>query len=144
MALKGGARFRVEHGEVFPAGCLLVPGSIGPVEDYDEATRLRTPAHDKGTGLGLYQARVIDRDPALGTRARETVVKIAARHQPLPPSDEVMCEVEFEGLTVTPYVNDRGRLAYSLRASGLHASAASQPDRQARPQPQHASAKGAT
>jgi hypothetical protein len=69
MALKGGARFRLEHGEVFPAGCLLIPGSIGPVEDYDEASRLRTPAFDKVTGLRLYQARVIDRDPALG-RAR--------------------------------------------------------------------------
>jgi hypothetical protein len=31
--------------------------------------------------------------------------------------------VEFEGLTVTPYVNDKNRMAYSLRATGLKAAA---------------------
>jgi hypothetical protein len=144
MALKGGARFRVEHAEVFPAGCLLVPGSIGPVENYDEASRLRTPAFDKVTGLRLYQARVIDRDPGLGTRSRETVVKITAQHQPVPPSGEVICEVEFEGLTVTPYVNDRGRMAYSLRATGFQAPTAGKPNGQAHSQAQHAVPKGAS
>jgi hypothetical protein len=30
--------------------------------------------------------------------------------------------VEFEGLTVTPYVTDKGRMAYSLRATGIKAA----------------------
>jgi hypothetical protein len=27
--------------------------------------------------------------------------------------------VEFDGMTITPYVNDKGRLAYSYRATGV-------------------------
>jgi hypothetical protein len=122
MAVKGGSRFAVGFGEIFPAGCLLIHGSIGPVEDYDEKTGRRTPAMDRMTGDRVWQARVVDMDPELGTRARETVVKILAPVQPVPPSGEPMCEVEFDGLTVTPYVNDKNkRLAYSLRATGMRA-----------------------
>jgi hypothetical protein len=122
MAVKGGARFAVNFDEIFPAGCLLIHGSIGPVEDYDEKTGRRTPSTDKVTGGRVWQARVVDLDPELGTRARETVVKILAPVQPVPPSGEAMCPVEFEGLTVTPYVNEKNkRLAYSLRATGMRA-----------------------
>jgi hypothetical protein len=96
----------------------MVPGSIGPVEEYDEKTRIRTPAVDKLTGERVWSLRVIDLDPEIGTRPRETVVKLTAPVQPVPPSGEV-CSVEFDGLTVTPYVNDKGRIAFSLRATGL-------------------------
>jgi hypothetical protein len=120
MAVKNGVRLPVSFGEVFPHGCLMVPGSVGPVEDYDEKTRLRTPAVDKLTGERVWSLRVIDLDPELGTRARETVVKVTAPVQPVPPSGEV-CAVEFDGLTVTPYVNDKGRIAFSLRARGVRA-----------------------
>lgn len=116
--LRNGVRLPVSFAEVFPHGCLMVPGSVGPVEDYDEKTKNRTPAVDKLTGERVWSLRVIDLDPELGTRARETVVKVAAPVQPVPPSGEV-CSVEFDGLTVTPYVNDKGRIAFSLRASGL-------------------------
>jgi hypothetical protein len=122
MAVKGGSRFSVSFDEVFPAGCLLIHGSIGLVEDYDEKTGRRSPAMDKLTGQPVWQARVVDLDPDLGTRARETVVKIVAPVQPVPPSGEALCPVEFDGLTVTPYVNDKNkRLAYSLRANGMRA-----------------------
>ena len=67
--------------------------------------------------------RRLRNDPELGTRARETVVKIAAPVQPVPPAAEV-CPVEFDGLTVTPYVNDKGRIAFSYRATGMRAPAA--------------------
>jgi hypothetical protein len=30
--------------------------------------------------------------------------------------------VEFDGLQVTPYVTDRGRMAYSLRATAIKAA----------------------
>jgi hypothetical protein len=72
------------------------------------------------------------------------VVKITTQHQPVPPSGEVICEVEFEGLTVTPYVNDRGRLAYSLRATGFQAPTAGKANGQSHSQPQHAVPKGAS
>jgi hypothetical protein len=121
VAVQGGARFRVTSGDVFPHGCLLVPGSIGPVEDFDEKSGRRTPALDKVTGTRVYQARVVDLDPSLGTRSRETVVKILTDVQPVPPSGEQLCPVEFDGLTVTPYVTDRNRLAYSIRATGMRA-----------------------
>lgn len=122
MAVRNGVRLSVGFGEVFPHGCLFVPGSAGAVEDFDEKTRARTPAFDKVSGQPVWSVRVIDLDPELGTRARETVVKIAAPVQPLPPAAEV-CPVEFDGLTVTPYVNDKGRIAFSYRAAHMRAPA---------------------
>jgi hypothetical protein len=122
MAVRNGVRLPVSFGEVFPHGCLFVPGSAGAVEDFDENTRVRTPAFDKFSGEPVWSVRVIDLDPELGTRARETVVKIAAPVQPVPPAAEV-CPVEFDGLTVTPYVNDKGRIAFSFRATNLRAPA---------------------
>lgn len=120
--LTNGARIPVSFAVVFPHGCLLVPGSVGMVQIYDEATKLRSPQVDKVTGEAVWSARVIDLDPELGTRPRETVVKILAAVQPVPPSAEI-CPVEFDALTVTPYVNDKNRIAFSLRAAGMRAPA---------------------
>jgi hypothetical protein len=58
-------------------------------------------------------------------------VKVAAAVQPvLPPAaaGSPFVPVEFAGLTVTPYVNQAGRLAYSLKAAGVRA-----PGRSSRP-----------
>ena len=77
------------------------------MEDFDEKTRARTPAFDKVSGQPVWSVRVIDLDPELGTRARETVVKIAAPVQPVPPAAEV-CPVEFDGLTVDPVRERQG------------------------------------
>jgi hypothetical protein len=52
-------------------------------------------------------------------------VKVAVPDQPvLPPAHPGMpfVPVEFAGLTVTPYVNQAGRLAYSLKATGVRAA----------------------
>lgn len=121
MALKGGTRFSVRFEDVFPAGCALVPDSVGEVEDYDEKTGRRTPSKDKLTGQRVWQVRVMDLDPDLGKRSRETTVKIVADHMPVPPTGTPFEAVEFEGMTVTPYVANNGRMAYSLRASALRA-----------------------
>ena len=63
-------------------------------------------------------------------------VKFVAEHQPVPPEAPAgmpFRPVEFDGLTVTPYVDDkRGRVAYSFRATGMHAPS---PARPARPTP---------
>jgi hypothetical protein len=132
--IRNGARFPVAMADAFPAGCALVPESIAEAQDYDEATRTRSPAFDKVTGKKVWQCRVSDLDPELAGRSRETGVKILADREPVPPTGQAFELVEFENLTVTPYVTDKGRMAYSLRATGL------KPTRQ---QPQHPAAKDA-
>ena len=123
MALKGGTRFSVRFEDVFPDGCRLVPDSISQVEDYDEKSGRRTPSKDKLTGQRVYQVRVFDADQELGGRSRETTVKISGEVLPVPPVGGFEF-VEFDGMTVTPYVANNGRLAYSLRASGLRSPVA--------------------
>jgi hypothetical protein len=122
VALKGGTRFSVRFEDVFPAGCVLVPDSITEAQDYNEVTRARTPAVDKLTGGRVWTVRVVDMDPDLAGRAREVAVKVTAPVQPVPESSAPFAPVEFEGMTVTPYVGPTGRLAYSLRASGFRAA----------------------
>ncbi|GAA2801326.1 transcriptional regulator [Nonomuraea dietziae] len=120
MALQGGARFKVRFDEVFPAGCVLVPGSIAQAEDYDEKSGKRSPAKDKVTGGRVWQCRVMDMDPELGAKSREVSVKILADMQPVPPTGVMFEQVEFTDMTVTPYLNEKTRrLAYSLRASAI-------------------------
>ena len=121
--LRNGARLRVSCDEVFPAGCYLVPGSIGEVEDFDEKTGKRSPSVDKVTGKRVFQVRVSDADPELRTRTRETSVKVLTDRQPVAPTGVPFEPVEFDGMTVTPYVTNTGRLAYSLRATGMRAPA---------------------
>ena len=119
MALTGGTRFKVTMGEVFPAGCALVPGSIAEAQDYDERTGRRSPAKDKVTGQRVWSCRVMDMDPELDGRSREVAVKILADVQPVPPPGGMFEPVEFEGLVVTPYANDKGRMAFSFRATAI-------------------------
>jgi hypothetical protein len=118
--------------QVFPAGCVLVPGSIAEAIDYDESGR-SGQARDKLSGQPVWQCRVMDQDPALGSRSRETVVKIVADRMPVSPVGEQWLPVEFPGLTVTPYVDASrckgngsrcgARVAFSLRATGIKAAA---------------------
>ena len=124
MALRNGSRFGVSMQQVFPHGCHLLPDSITEAMDYDEKTKTRRPAVDKVTGRRVWQCRVQDMDPDLAGRSRETVVKILSDTQPAPPTTALFEAVEFDGLMVTPYVTDRGRLAYSLRATGIKAARA--------------------
>jgi hypothetical protein len=120
--IKGGTRFAVTMAQAFPNGCHLMPESIAEAQDYDEKTRTRSPSIDKVTGKRIWQCRVADMDPELEGRSRETVVKIVADRGPAPPTGQPFELVEFDSLTVTPYVTDKGRMAYSLRAAGLKAA----------------------
>jgi hypothetical protein len=125
MAING--RFRVSMGDVFPHGAYVV-SEVEPVRDFDKSTRERpVQATDKESGLLVWSVSVLDADPDARKDAKTVTVKISASHQPVPP--EAMPgvpfrPVEFDGLTVTPYVNDNGgraRIAYSLRATGMRA-----------------------
>jgi hypothetical protein len=105
--------------DVFPGGCHLVPESIAEAQDFDEQTRTRRPATDKLTGKPVFNCRVVDMDPSLEGRSREVVVKILADRLPAAPTRAPFEQVEFDGLQVTPYVNDKGRIAFSLRATAI-------------------------
>jgi hypothetical protein len=67
----------------------------------------------------------MDFDP--DARERTFRVRIAAAVQPVPPSaieGAPVRPVVLEGLTVTPWLDDRGarpRIAYSLKATGMAA-----------------------
>ncbi|MFD2349859.1 plasmid replication, integration and excision activator [Nonomuraea ferruginea] len=113
-------RFKVRFEDVFPASCVLVPGSIAQGEDYDEKSGKRSPSKDKVTGGRVWTCRVMDMDPELGARSREVAVKILADVQPVPPTGQMFEPVEFTEMTVTPYLNEKTkRLAYSYRASAI-------------------------
>ena len=118
-------RFKIAHGDVFSHGAYLV-SDVEPVRDFDKSQPgAPVQAVDKETGLLMWAVSVLDADPDARKDVKTVTVKIAAPHQPVPP--EAMAgmpfrPVEFDGLTVTPYVDDkRGRVAYSYRATGMRA-----------------------
>src|SRR5262249_16512095 len=122
MAVKGATRFAVTMGQVFPEGCHLVPDSISEAMDYDEETKRGSGGVDRLTSKPVFQVRMVDLDPDLAGRSREVVVKVIADRMPVPPTRTPFEAVEFENLTVTPYVVDATkRLGYSLRATGIKA-----------------------
>ena len=113
--------------DVFPHGAYLV-SEVEPVRDFDKSSAGRpVQAVDKESGLPVWAVSVLDADPEARRSDKTVTVKIAATYQPVPPEAAAglpFRPVEFDGLTVTPYVNESGgraRVAYSLRASGMHA-----------------------
>jgi hypothetical protein len=125
MAING--RFRVSMEDVFPLGAFVV-SDVESVRDFDKSTRERpVQARDRESGLPVWSVSVLDADPAARKTEKTVTVKIAAEYQPVPPEAAVgmpFAAVEFDGLSVTPYVDDkRGRVAYSLRASVMRAPA---------------------
>ncbi|GIF09810.1 hypothetical protein [Actinoplanes siamensis] len=125
----------VPFGYVFPAGvlCLGVEAAV----DFDRRHEPDNQMRDKETGERVWVVRVLDLDPAAGKfgRTSEVKVKISAPHQPVPPASAVPGyppSIEFEGLTLTPYVDSqrcksagpcKARMAYSLRATAIRPAA---------------------
>jgi hypothetical protein len=120
MALQG--PIPVDFARVFPAGAFAA-GSFEPVRNFEASTGDRfVQSADKETGLPLWVIEVIDADPQSRTRAVK--VKVVAASQPvLPPSapGSPFIAVEFTEMTATAYVNQAGRLAWSVKASGVRA-----------------------
>jgi hypothetical protein len=120
MALQG--PIPVEFGNVFTHGAFAA-GGFEPMRDFDASSGDRfVQAKDKQSRLPVWVIEVIDADPA--ARDKTAKVKVAAPAQPVLPAATAgmpFVPVEFEGLTVTPYVNQAGRLAYSLKAAGVRA-----------------------
>ena len=129
MALQG--PIPVEFGTVFPDGAYAA-GKFEMVRDFDRSQGDRVVQQtDKVSGLPLWVVEVIDADPE--ARQRTVKVKVAAQVQPVlppPPPGSPFTAVEFEGLTLTPYVDSgrcqgKGKCAarqgYSLKATGVRA-----------------------
>jgi hypothetical protein len=120
MAVQG--PIPVEFGTVFPRGAFAA-GAFEPVRDFEASKGGRfVQSKDKQSGLPLWVVDVIDGDPL--ARDKTARVKVAASDQPVLPAPAAglpFVPVEFAGLTVTPYVNQSGRLAYSLKATGVRA-----------------------
>jgi hypothetical protein len=118
MALQG--PIPVAFSQVFPHGAYAA-GVIEPVRDFEASKDGRfVQAKDRESGLPVWAVDVIDADPA--ARVKTARVKIASSDQPvLPPASPGMpfSPVELTGLTVIPYVNPAGRLAYSFKATGI-------------------------
>lgn len=125
MAIK--SRFPVPMSEVFPHGAYVV-SEVEAVRDFDKSAPGRPVQQlDKETGLPEWVIAVLDADPEARSNNKTLRVKIAAQHQPVPPEAVAglpFRPVEFEGLTVTPYVDEKSgkpRVAYSIRAAGMRA-----------------------
>ena len=123
MAVQG--RFKQEHGDVFPHGALGI--KLDALNDYEKVKAgVQDPQQrDKDTGERIWLFRGIDNDP--DARSSEVKVKIVADVMPPMPGEPIpgtnLYPVEFEGLTVTPYVEETKsgftRVAYSLKATGV-------------------------
>ena len=131
MALQG--PIPVEFGVVFPSGAYAA-GAFEPVRNFDASTGEKfVQSNDKTSGMPLWVIEVIDADPA--ARVRAVKVKVAAQVQPVVPAGppgSPFTPVEFTGLTVTYYVNQAGRLAYSLKATGIRAPGRGRPGQDVR------------
>jgi hypothetical protein len=132
------SRYVVSMGDVFPCGAYVV-SEVEPVRDFERSTAERfVQQGDKHTGLPLWAVSVLDANPEVRNSDKTVVVKIMDTVRPVPPEatgGTPFRAVEFDGLTVTPYLDDkacsgpkggerhrcRARMAYSLRATGMHA-----------------------
>jgi len=127
MAING--KFRVSMEDVFPEGAFVV-GAVEKVRDFDKSTPQKfVQQNDKETGLPMWSVSVLDADEEARRADKTVTVKILDTVQPVPPEAIVVHghefrPVEFDGLTVTPYVDDkRDRIAYSLRARAMRTPA---------------------
>lgn len=129
-------RFKVAHDEVFPFGAYLV-SEVTPVYDFDKSTReSKVQDFDKESGLPVWSVDVLDADPEAPKKSKTVSVKISAKVQPVPPSNDgttPFTGVVFEGLTATPWVDSsrcttpepgkshrcRAQSAWSFRAESM-------------------------
>ena len=145
-------RMPVRFEDVFFLGAYVL--NVAPARDFDRSTADReVQTVDKDTGKPVWVVEVLTAD--MEARQKTVKVKIAADHQPVPPeatSGTPFRPVEFEGMSVTPYVDRdkctgpkrgeahrcKAKQAFSLWATGMHAPGG-KPNGQS---PQHAAQKG--
>src|SRR3954468_16651748 len=130
-----GIRVPVGFDFVFPNGAICL--GVDALLDFERRGQSDDQMRDKETGQRMWAVVVMDNDPDATRfgRSAEQRVRIAAATMPvLPPAQYPGLPplFEFTDLTLTPYVDQRkckgtgkcgGRLAYSLRATGVIAAA---------------------
>jgi hypothetical protein len=128
------SRIPVDHSTLFPAGVFVL--AVIPVRDFEASKPgSEVQARDKDTGELMWLVEALNGDP--DARGDRTVkVKIAAPVQPVPPvalPGTPFRPVEFEGLTVTAWVDSqrcvpgrpgeghrcRAKQGVSLNATGM-------------------------
>lgn len=118
-------RFPVEFGEVFPYGVFIL-GVEPSLEFSEDRNAPKRQERDKDTNQLVWVVRALDANEEAARFGAEFKVKISAPQQPVPPAKVVgfpYAPAEFDGLTITPYANNKGRVAYSFRALGMRAPA---------------------
>jgi len=93
---------------VFPSGA-YVAGAVEPVSDFDAPSvpgGQKAQKLDKTTELPLWAVPVIDGDETARGAAKSVKVTIVAKVPPEALAGLPFRPVEFDGLTVTPYVSD--------------------------------------
>jgi hypothetical protein len=120
----------VSMDHVLPHGA-FVTGEVEPVKDFDASKGDRfVQKRDKNTGLPMWQVSVHDPDPLVRGTAKAMKVVLLDERQPVPPpviDGLPFAPVEFDGITVTPYVAEgagKPRVAYSVKARTMRAPAA--------------------
>ena len=116
-------RFAADFGEVFPFGAFVL-GVEPSMEFQSDAQAPKRQERDRETNQLVWVVRALDANEEAARFGAEFKVKISAPQQPVPPSKIQgfpYAPVEFEGLTITPYANNRGRIAHSFRAKGMRA-----------------------
>jgi hypothetical protein len=119
-------RFAVDFGEVFPLGAFVLGVEPAMAFSADAGAR-KMQERDKETGQLVWVVRALDANEEAARFGAEFKVKISADHQPVPPEKLAgfpFAPVEFEGMTITPYANNKGRIAHSFRAKGMQAPGA--------------------
>jgi hypothetical protein len=116
-------RFPVEFGDVFPFGCFVL--GVEPSMDFQaDRSAPKRQERDRETNQLVWTVRALDANEEAARFGAEFKVKISAPQQPVPPAKSQgfpYPAVEFDGLTITPYANNKGRVAYSFRAKGMRA-----------------------
>lgn len=128
MAIQKGERFKIEFGQAFPKGLVLV-GEVQPATEFqsqEDRSRGRAPNQrvDERTGKRMWKAVATDPDEGRAKRASFEVLFLADV-QPVPPTDEVlpgMRPVALDGMEVEPKVTGQGEfksLTYQVWATGF-------------------------
>ena len=123
---------------VLPRGGMFM--GVEAATDFELRGKADDQVRDKETGERVWLVTVIDmEEPDESARFRKSTelkVRVVAPYRPVPPASRVPgypALVAFEGLTLTPWLDDqkcraarageshrcRARLAYSLRATGM-------------------------
>lgn len=124
-----GPRQPVKMADVFPDGCYL--DSISEARDYQEETDTGGEVVDINRPRSrMYRCVVVDVNRTLKDRPHDTVVDILTDQEPSIPPGVPHPFVEFDGLTITPYVTEHSpiRMWYALSATGVRLVAGQRQD----------------